>query len=97
VSVPIKCLTSENATVLSRHLEHIVAAVVVRENMFPWRSSPLSSNSLPPQSISFVCKVQRMLDLFYEFHCPDDRMLYRLYVRYPRVFWHEAIAELNQV
>ena len=38
-----------------------------------------------------------MLEYFYEFRSPDDRMLYRLYVRYTRVFWHEAIAELNQV
>jgi len=38
-----------------------------------------------------------MLDLPYELRWPDHRLLYRLYVRYPRVFWHEAIAELNQV
>jgi hypothetical protein len=38
-----------------------------------------------------------MLDFMHELRCPDDRMLYRLYVRYPRVFWHEAIAELIQV
>ena len=38
-----------------------------------------------------------MLDFDYEVRRPDDRMLYRLYVRHPRVFWHEAIAELNQV
>ena len=44
-----------------------------------------------------VWEVERVLDFFYVFRCPDDRMLYRLYVRYPRVFWHEAIAELNQV
>jgi len=38
-----------------------------------------------------------MLKFDYELREPDDRMLYRLYVRYTRVFWHEAIAELNQV
>jgi hypothetical protein len=38
-----------------------------------------------------------MLDFPYELRWPDDGMLCRLYVRDPRVFWHEAIAELNQV
>jgi len=38
-----------------------------------------------------------MLDFLYDLRWPVDRMLYRLYVGYPRVFWHEAIAELNQV
>jgi len=38
-----------------------------------------------------------MLKFTYDFRWPDDRVLYRLYVRYSRVFWHEAIAELNQV
>jgi len=38
-----------------------------------------------------------VLDFLYEFRWPDDRMLCRLYGRYARVFWHEAIAELNQI
>ena len=38
-----------------------------------------------------------MLEFLYELRETDDRMLYRLYVRYTRVFWHEAIAELNKV
>jgi len=38
-----------------------------------------------------------MLDFDYERCFPDGYLLYRLYVRYARVFWHEAIAELIQV
>jgi len=54
---------------------------------WPWRAT----------GSPFRWRFWRMINFLYELRCPDDRMLYRLYVRYPRVFWHEAIAELNQV
>jgi hypothetical protein len=54
-------------------------------------------STFTPCRFPAFAQFERMLDWLYELRSQDDRLLYRLYVRYARVFWHEAIAELIQV